>query len=68
MEHFKAAASAIVSTGSTVWMWISIQDAQAFAAIFASCVAVISGYFAIRYYFYAAQEKKMSIKQMKNKT
>jgi hypothetical protein len=67
MEHVKAAAGAIISAGSTVLAWISFQDARDVAGFAATIIACLSGLFAIRYYYFAGQEKKASLKAKKHK-
>jgi hypothetical protein len=65
MEHFKAAVCALISGGSSVLAWVSLQNTKDMAALLASLIAALSGWFAIRYYYYAAQEKKQILKNLK---
>ena len=39
-----------LSLFGSIIAWISIKDVQVFVAICASCVAIVSGCFAIKYY------------------
>jgi hypothetical protein len=65
MNHYnslKALAGTIVSSASTTLAWVSLNDAKVFATIGASFMAIVSGGFAARYYWYAAKEKKQNLK------
>lgn len=64
-NHYQGILGTIVSISSTLMAWISLQNAQTLAALFASCIAAISGVLAARYYWYAAKEKKINIKNKK---
>jgi hypothetical protein len=65
MEHtphdFSYPISAALSLLSVVIAWISLRDAQIVIAIIASVVAIVSGLFAVRYYYYATKEKKKNL-------
>lgn len=63
-QHTSPLMSTVLSILSTVWAFISIANLQTVMAIVASCVAMVSGFFAIRYYWYATKEKKQSIKSL----
>ena len=62
MEQIKAAISTMVSIGSSVFAWISLQNAKDMTALAASGMAGIAAYFSIRYYYYATKEKKQNLK------
>lgn len=64
-QHMNPLMSTVLSIFSTVWAFISIANFQTFMAIVASCVAIVSGFFAIRYYWYATKEKKQTLKSLK---
>lgn len=66
MHSLKALGSAIISSLSAIFAWISLKDAQVIVAIIASGIAAISGLFALRYYWYATKEKKERIKHLKS--
>lgn len=53
--------SVITSILSTMLAW-SIKDVQVYASLFATSVAIISGVLAIRYYWFAGNEKKRKLK------
>lgn len=56
---------AITCIGSIIFAWISIDSVKGVLTIIASIVGILSGIFAIRYYWYAAKEKKFYINQNK---
>jgi hypothetical protein len=62
----KAFGNAILSGISATMAWISIKDAQVMVTFGASLVAVASGFFAARYYWYATKEKKANLKKLKS--
>ena len=53
-----AAISATTSILSAAFAFITLHDAQVFLAVVASGVAIISGFFAIRYYYHATKKIK----------
>ena len=53
--------SVITSISSTMLAW-SIKDVQVYASLFATLIAIISGVLAIRYYWFAGNEKKRKLK------
>ena len=65
-NHFLAVINMIVSFGTGFFALINMSTVQSIAGIVASCIAVVSGIFAARYYWYAAKEKKQNI--LKNKS
>lgn len=66
MEHhgnpFAAMCSMIVSFFMSIYAFI-LADVQGAAALIASLIAIVSGVFAARYYYYAAKEKKQNLKK-----
>jgi hypothetical protein len=62
-----AAFNTTMSLSSGFIAFISIGDVQAIGGLIATIVAVLSGCFAIRYYYFAIKEKKMIIKEAKYK-
>lgn len=57
-HHSDGLVSTLICVFSTVFAWVSIKDVQTIAAIVASLVAVVSGGFAIRYYYHATKKLK----------
>jgi membrane associated rhomboid family serine protease len=56
--------SVVLSLFSGILSWLSLHDAQYFISFLASVVALISGVLAMRYYYYAGNDKKS--KQLKS--
>lgn len=54
----------IVSMLSAVMAWISLQNSQIILALIATGVSIVCGVLAARYYWFAAKEKKLTIKNM----
>lgn len=65
MEHneFSGPGATMLSVISAIIAWISLKEMQVIVTFGASCMAIISGFFAARYYWYAAKEKKKRLKQ-----
>lgn len=57
-HHSDGLVSTTICMVSTIFAWVSIKDVQTIAAIIASLVAVVSGGFAIRYYYHATKKLK----------
>jgi thiamine monophosphate synthase len=69
MEHnhgnpLLAAISLIITFFSSIFAMISLANMQAMATMAASGIAIVSGVFAARYYYYAAKEKKEVLKNL----
>jgi uncharacterized membrane protein len=60
-NHLLAAINMAISFASGFFALINMSTVQSIAGIVASCIAVISGVFAARYYYYAAKEKKQNL-------
>lgn len=58
MEHQNAPAFTMVSILSGMLSWLSLHNAQYYMSFVASMVAIVSGIFAIRYYYYAGNKLK----------
>lgn len=48
----------LLSIGSGILSWLSLHDAQYLISFLASVIALVSGVLAMRYYWYAGNEKK----------
>jgi len=57
-HHSDGLVSTTICMVSTIFAWMSINDVQTIAAIISSLVAVVSGGFAIRYYYHATKKLK----------
>jgi uncharacterized membrane protein len=53
-----AGLSSLISITSATLSVISLQQAQSWLTLFGSGVAVVSGFFAIRYYYHATKKIK----------
>ena len=66
-QHHTPIISLILSIFSGILSWLSLNDAQYFVSFCASIIALISGILAMRYYYYAGEEKrKNQLKSDKN--
>lgn len=65
-NHNEAPFLGFVSICSTILSWISFYEAQFFVSFIASGIAVLTGVFALRYYWYAGSVKKEQLKQNKD--
>lgn len=67
MEHHSNPLAAllytVVSFTATIFAWVTIKDVQIMAGICASLVAIVSGSFAIRYYYYSTKKVKDDFKK-----
>jgi hypothetical protein len=64
--HGTGLLNAITSLISGIVAWISLQQAQTVITFLASAVALVSGIFAARYYWYATKEKKETLKKLRS--
>lgn len=53
-----AAFSSLLSLASASFAVITVQSVQPFFTLFGSLIAMVSGFFAIRYYYYATKKIK----------
>jgi hypothetical protein len=60
-----AAFNTVLSASSGFIAFISIGDVQAVGGLIATCVAITSGCFAIRYYYFATKEKRQAAREQK---
>jgi hypothetical protein len=58
MIHQQAPAFSILSITSSVLSWISFMEAQYLLSFGVSIIGILSGIFAIRYYYYAGNQKR----------
>lgn len=56
----------LISIVCSIISWISIMQAQYVLSFAVSIIALISGIFAIRYYYYAGNYKRNQLKQHKD--
>lgn len=55
---FMAAVSSLISIGSATFCVIKATDIQPYFTLLGSIVAITSGLFAVRYYYYATKKVK----------
>lgn len=58
----EAPTFSILSIISSILSWITLANAQYFVSFMVSIVGLISGVMAIRYYWYAGNEKRNQLK------
>ena len=59
--HGNGQVNLMITIFSSILTWITIKEAQVVLGLFASGVAIISGIFAARYYYFAAKEKQKNL-------
>jgi hypothetical protein len=65
MEHHannNAPALSLLSILSSILSWISLAEAQYLLSFGVTLIGIVSGLMAIRYYYYAGNEKKQNLK------
>lgn len=67
MEHHPhAPAYSTISIMSMILSWITFAEAQYIISFLVSIIGMLSGIFAIRYYYYAGNEKRRRIRNLKS--
>ena len=62
-NHHTPALNMVISLISTVLTWVTFYGAQYLLSFCLTVIGIISGLFAIRYYYYAGNEKRDKIKR-----
>jgi purine-cytosine permease-like protein len=57
--------SIMLTITTTILSWLTFYNAQYFMSFILTCIGIISGLFAIRYYYYAGNEKRNKLKNNK---
>jgi hypothetical protein len=65
-ENPQAPALSLLSICSSILSWISFAEAQYMLSFGATIIGILSGCFAIRYYYYAGNEKRNQINNNTN--
>ena len=65
-HHSAPIVNMFISLISTVLTWITLYDAQYFLSFTLSCIGIVSGIFAVRYYYFAGNEKREKLRNIKN--
>ena len=61
-----APALSLLSIMSSIFSWITFAEAQYFLSFIVTLIGIFSGLMAIRYYWYAGNEKKRNLKNQNN--
>jgi len=61
-----APALSLISIMSSILSWISFAEAQYIVSLTVSLIGILSGIMAIRYYWYAGNEKRSNLKNKNN--
>lgn len=62
-NHHAPVLNMVISLISTILTWITFYGAQYALSFCLTCIGIVSGIFAIRYYYYAGNEKRDKIKR-----
>jgi len=65
-NHNHSPFSVLITIMTTVLSWLTLLNAQYFMSFVLTCIGIVSGVFAIRYYYYAGNEKREILKNNKN--
>lgn len=57
--------SVLLTFATTILSWLTFYNAQFFMSFILTCIGIVSGLFAIRYYYYAGNEKRNKLKNNK---
>jgi len=66
-SHYAPLLNVLISITTTFLTWITYADAQYFMSFMLSIIGIISGVFALRYYYYAGNEKRDIVRKNKKK-
>ena len=66
-SHHAPLLNMIISIVTTFLTWITYADAQYLMSFMLSIVGIVSGLFALRYYYYAGNEKRDIVKSNRKK-
>jgi hypothetical protein len=58
--------SVLLTIMTSLLSWFTLLNAQYFMSFVLTCIGIVSGVFAIRYYYYAGNEKREILKNNKN--
>jgi purine-cytosine permease-like protein len=62
----QSSLSILVTLSTSILSWLTFYNAQYFMSFVLTCIGIVSGIFAIRYYYYAGNEKRNKIQNNKN--
>ena len=58
--------SVLLTIMTSLLSWFTLLNAQYFMSFVLTCIGIVSGVFAIRFYYYAGNEKREILKNNKN--
>lgn len=58
--------SVLLTIMTTILSWLTLLNAQYFMSFVLTCIGIVSGVFAIRFYYYAGNEKREILKKQQN--
>ena len=64
-NHQHSPFSIFVTIFSSILSWLTLLNAQYLMSFVLTCIGIVSGIFAIRFYYYAGNEKKEILKNNK---
>lgn len=65
MENNNSPISIILTIFATALSWLTLLNAQYLMSFILTCIGIVSGIFAMRFYYYAGNEKKQILKNNK---
>lgn len=65
MENQNSPISIILTIFATALSWLTLLNAQYLMSFILTCIGIVSGIFAMRFYYYAGNEKKQILKNNK---
>jgi len=65
-NHNHSPFSIMLTIMTTFLSWFTLLNAQYFMSFVLTCIGIVSGIFAIRFYYYAGNEKREILKNNKN--
>jgi len=65
-NHNHSPLSIMLTIMTTFLSWFTLLNAQYFMSFILTCIGIVSGIFAIRFYYYAGNEKREILKNNKN--
>lgn len=65
-NHNHSPMSVLLTIMTTILSWLTLLNAQYFMSFVLTCIGIVSGVFAIRFYYYAGNEKREILKKQQN--
>lgn len=64
-NHSHSPLSVLLTIMTTILSWLTLLNAQYLMSFILTCIGIVSGIFAIRFYYYAGNEKREILKNNK---